>query len=220
MFNKTLGFVAVAAALTGLGLASTTTANAADTTTPTPTSNSTVADVTLNNDTSTGAGGITLTKTPNIHFGEATLTGSNLTQDGTLDSDVIVTNPGVASGWTVTLASDPMYKDADSTKNADGTDDTTTKQALAGGTYTLTTGGAGATIESGDTNKTTALAKDIVIPTGASSSALVMSAAVNQGIGTWNANYNTTTKLSVPSQTQAGSYSQNLTWTLTNSVVA
>ncbi|MFC6290399.1 WxL domain-containing protein [Levilactobacillus angrenensis] len=211
MFKKTLGFVTVAAAVLGLGLASGTTANAADTATTgvdaNATSGKTTASVTLDSDTTTGVGGIKLTAVPTIKFATTTLTGAATTAKlDSMDNDLTVTNSGIdsATGWQVTLKSDPM---------TNGTD------TLNGGKYTLSGTAFASKSTAEDVNDTTATTTPVTIETGASQSQKILSADAHQGIGIWNAGLNsenTAPSLSIPSQAVKGNYTQNLTWTLEN----
>lgn len=215
MFKKTLGFVTVAAAVVSLGLASATTANAADTT-PASTSESTTATVNLTpGDTSTGANGITLSQVPNITFAEQKLTGSAIDSTGTLSgNNVVVTNPGIAGGWTVALTASKMTNDAGN--------------SLLGASYTLTSKGAQSVkddlstpVAKADGSDITAVSNTVTVGGDGSVSGTIMSATAQQvGSGIWNANYDDSSTLSIPSQAVAGEYKQDLTWTLSNTPVA
>lgn len=207
MFKKTLGFVAVAAALTGLGLASTTTANAADTsgTTEPQTTNATVD---LKAGTGTN-GSVTLVSAPSIKFTAAeALNGSSSTAKPTVSGNLIVNNAGGASGWNVSVAATPMKSDANT---------------LNGGKYTMsfapkaivsaTDTSADATNKSGAPTGTDAGIETGVDMTG--SAKTIVSAATGDGVGTWDGGM-TSSDLAVPASAIEGSYSSTLTWALNN----
>ncbi|WP_203639488.1 WxL domain-containing protein [Levilactobacillus wangkuiensis] len=221
MFKKTLGFVAVAAALTGLGLASTTTANAdvaAGATTGT-----TAANVNLTADPN-GAGGVSLVQVPTLTFGDKVLTGSKDTTTLGVANNLVVKNAGANTGWSVTV---------------DGTAMTSGDDKLAGGSYDLKSASEKAlavqsdfTTEdtSNDTTATVSAATDsvtgdnfngVAINTGVATSAQsVMNAAAKQGIGTFSANFGKDSVLNIPASAVAGKYESTLTWTLKNAPLA
>ncbi|AYM03907.1 WxL domain-containing protein [Levilactobacillus yiduensis] len=208
MFKKTLGFVAVAAALTGLGLASTTTANA-DSTDPTTT------NATVNLTAGTGTdGSVTLVSAPSISFKDSTLNGSAATAAATLTGNLIVNNAGGADGWGVTVSASPM-KATNATTNKVST--------LKGGAYTLSF--APSAIKSttdtsaDDTNKSTVPSStDAKIDTGddtTGSGTTILTAAAGDGVGTWNGGVKAS-DLTVPASAIEGSYTSTLTWALNN----
>ncbi|CAM2908497.1 WxL domain-containing protein [Levilactobacillus brevis] len=206
--KKTLSIIATVAAFAGLGLASGTVAHAA--VDSTGTGATTDANITLKTgDTTQGAGGITLTDAPSYTFNAATLNGEKQATNTTATGNLTVKNPGVASGWNVTVANDAM---------TDGT------HTLDGGSLVLTSTGATTTDSKNTTTPATPTASQTVtLGTGADGTAAqsVMTAAAEKGLGIWNANYTNAT-LNIPSSaiaadsTTGSAYKTNLTWTLAN----
>lgn len=206
--KKTLSIIATVAAFAGLGLASGTVAHAA--VDSTGTGATTDANITLKTgDTTQGAGGITLTDAPSYTFSAATLNGEEQATKTTATGNLTVKNPGVASGWNVTVANDAM---------TDGT------HTLDGGSLVLTSTGATSTDSKNTTTPATPTASQTVtLGTGADGTAAqsVMTAAAEKGLGIWNANYTNAT-LNIPSSaiaadsTTGSAYKTNLTWTLAN----
>ncbi|ATU69929.1 hypothetical protein CT113_06130 [Levilactobacillus brevis] len=205
IMKKTLSIIATVAAFAGLGLASGTVAHAA--VDSTGTGATTDANITLKTDTTQGAGGITLTDAPSYTFNAATLNGEKQATNTTATGNLTVKNPGVASGWNVTVSNDKM---------TDGT------HTLDGGSLVLTSTGASTTDSKNTTTPATPTASQTVtLGTGADGTEAqpVMTAATDKGLGVWNANYTNAT-LNIPSSaiaTDTGSaYKTNLTWSLTN----
>lgn len=211
MFKKTLGFVAVAAALTGLGLASTTTANAADTTT---TSNpETHATVKLTAGTGTD-GSVTLVSAPSITFATSELKGASAEAAPTVSGNLIVNNAGGADGWNVSVTASPMTATNASTQKTN---------TLTGGTYTMNfapTAIKSSTDTAADTNNssTKPTATPAAIDTGTDTTgkaSTILSAGAGDGVGTWDGGFSAT-NLTVPASAIEGSYSSTLTWALNN----
>jgi len=221
MFKKTLGFVAVAAALTGLGLDSTTTANAdvADG----ATTGTTAANVNLTADPN-GAGGVSLVQVPTLSFADKVLTGSKDTTTLGVANNLVVKNAGAATGWSVTV---------------NGTAMTAGTNKLSGGSYDLKSASDQALPVQSDfttedtSNKTTATVSSatdsvtgdtfngVAVDTGVDTSAQpVMNALANQGIGTFSANFGKDSALNIPASAIAGKYESTLTWTLNNTPLA
>lgn len=221
MFKKTLGFVAVAAALTGLGLASTTTANAA--VDANATSGTTDANVNLTADTN-GAGGVSLVQVPTFTFADKVLTGTADHTGLDVANNLVVKNGGTTTGWKVTVSADAMHDETNTEQLLDGgsydvKSDSTDGQALAvGSDYTTadTTNSTKATISSATaTDKSTFYG--LHMNTGAVMTAQpVMSAVAGQGIGTFSANFGKESQLNIPASAVAGKYESTLTWALSN----
>lgn len=197
--KKTLSIIATVAAFAGLGLASGTVAHAANTT-----SANTNANITLKSgNPDEGAGGIVLNSAPSYGFGTVTLDGSAKSVPGTANGDVKITNPGVASGWKLTVSNSAM---------TDGTN------TFKSGNLVLTSTGAKA---EGENSTTVTTPASVSLNMSGTNSAQVLSADANQGLGIWDGNYTGAT-LDVPADAVATSdgsaYSSKLTWTLANSV--
>ncbi|MBU7539577.1 WxL domain-containing protein [Levilactobacillus brevis] len=208
--KKTLSIIATVAAFAGLGLAlaSGTVAHAA--VDANGTGALTDANITLKTgDTSQGAGGITLTDAPSYTFSAATLDGTAQSVDTTATGNLTVKNPGVASGWNVTVKNDKM---------TDGT------HTLDGGSLVLTSTGASSTDTTNTTKPATPTASQTVTMgtgTDGTTAQPVMTAAAEKGLGIWDANYTKAT-LNIPASavaadsTNGSAYRTNLTWTLSN----
>lgn len=205
MTKKTLQLLATVAAVAGMSFAATTAHAAADSA-----SSTTTAKVTLEagsvDPEKPSAGGIELVSAPNLVFENVTLDGATTQttkQTGAVDP-VVIKNPGVASGWNVTVANTAFGTEAD------GAGDT-----IKAGTMTLTS--TTPTTTNTDTTDTanTPTAQTVELPTEGTTAKPVASAALKAGVGTWNVNYSNAA-LTVPANNVAEAYTSNLTWTLTN----
>lgn len=208
MTKKTLQLLATIAAVTGLGLASTVTANAAISGTQ-----STTANVTLNAGSGSGdgsdgntdgnAGGIKLTNVPGFDFGEQTIDASraSATYDaGSNIQPVTVVNPGIATGWNVTVSLAPMKSGDD---------------VLRGSNLVLTGTDSGATTTNSDATGAPTFGSATLAADGSTGAKSVAVATEKAGLGTWNMTYSSA-QLEVAQNNLAGVYSGDLTWTLTN----
>ncbi|GEO70230.1 WxL domain-containing protein [Levilactobacillus acidifarinae] len=204
MTKKTLQLLATVAAVTGLGLATTATAHAETGT------KSTSATVTLNagpvDPTDPGnAGGIKLVSAPTLNFNALELDGASA-QTSTLDKvdPVVITNPGVATGWNVTVANTAFATEA----NGAG-------DIIKAGSMVLTS----STPTTSNTDNTDATnvptPSNVSLNTQGTEAVPVATAAAKSGLGTWNVNYSKA-DLTVPANNVAGTYTSDLTWTLTN----
>lgn len=170
-------------------------AHAATTTTPTPTTASTTIT----------PGTIKIMTAPNIAFGTVNASADDASYTSTnFSSGLQVANPGEGTGWNVSLADTPF---------TDGT-----------------TGGAtlkGATLSIADSNTTPVKADDAdnvsTLPTFTGSTPVstapvtILNAAAGAGVGSFTASYNNgDATLKVPAGNVGGSYTSDLTWTLSN----
>jgi hypothetical protein len=143
---------------------------------------------------------ITLDSAPEINFGsqQITATGNKFTQADTITSNIQVTNPGVDSGWNVTLAASDFTS--------------ATGATLKGATFKLDAGAASIN----NTNSAAATPAAYTNVTGSNASTVVFSAADStQGVGiNYDTNDKSTASLDIPAGNVAGDYTANLTWTL------
>lgn len=165
------------------------------------------ADITADNNTTTAKVGletdpsakIELLKAPNFDFGSTQIGANALDlQAATVDDPITVSNPGLATGWNVTVAG-TAFQNADATQQLKGAE-LTLNGVVSPGDGTLS-----------DNPATTG---QITINDQAQS---IFTAAANHGIGTWLNTYSAqddSAKLAIPGGNQAGSYTSTLTWTL------
>jgi hypothetical protein len=170
----------------------------ATTATPT-TTNGTINLTTQKGDDGKTDKDITLDSAPNIDFGEHNIDTSAQTYTAeNIDTPIQVTNPGVNSGWTVTVAASEFKGDNSHT--------------LKGAVLTIGKG----TVSTAEANQSTAPTA-IAVTTNSSAQTIFSAADGNTGVGVWQSMPDkTTTTLAVPAGNVAGSYKADLTWTLTN----
>jgi hypothetical protein len=145
---------------------------------------------------------ITLDKAPSIDFGSKQITSTGAKFDGAVSiADVLqVSNPGVDSGWSVSLAA------SDFTGNG---------KTLKGATFSLK---AGATSLGQGTQSDPATPAAYSNVQGSNQAATVLSAADGtQGVGVNTDTYDkANASLDVPAGNVAGDYTATLTWTLSD----
>ncbi len=144
---------------------------------------------------------ITLDKAPNIDFGSKQITSTGAKFDGAVSIDDVlqVSNPGVDSGWSVSLAASAF---------------TGNGKTLKGATFTLKAG----TPDLNNTNSAKATPDDYSNVAGAGQAGTVLSAADGtQGVGVNTDTYDkANASLDVPAGNVAGDYTATLTWTLSD----
>lgn len=144
---------------------------------------------------------ITLDKAPSIDFGSKQITSTGAKFDTAVSiADVLqVSNPGVDSGWSVSLAASAF---------------TGNGKTLKGATFTLKAG----TPDLNNTNSAKATPDDYSNVAGAGQAGTVLSAADGtQGVGVNTDTYDkANASLDVPAGNVAGDYTATLTWTLSD----
>lgn len=151
-------------------------------------------------DTSPNAA-IALDSAPNIGFG------ANITPNGktdmvysatTADNPVEVSNPGLASGWSVQVKNSAF---------ADAAGDTLKGAVLSLGAPSVAAANTG--------NPSAAPVADALKLDGTGTNALAFSAAAKGGLGIWDAEYGLASiSLAVPAGQLSGTYSSTMTWQL------
>ncbi|AYM03905.1 WxL domain-containing protein [Levilactobacillus yiduensis] len=231
MTKKTLQLLASVALVAGLGM-TTVTANAAGTTSSG--SVGTTAKVQLdsngagdNGDGDGGnvAGSLAITSAPDVDFGTGTIDGKTATilKDKALSQGeeshdkaaaagaVTVVDPGTASGWRVQVSSKPLTSTIGGTGAA---------AAILGGTFTYDNGVVAGGVTNTKTevveNPATQDATSLKFNSEGTDNQNVYHAATGSGVGTWTNTYKSAS-MTIPAGNAAGSYSADLTWTLTNS---
>lgn len=142
---------------------------------------------------------ITLDQAPNIDFGQHNIeTGAKTYTAETISNAIQVTNPGVNSGWTVSVAASEFVGDNDHT--------------LKGAVLTI---GQGTVSTEGENQSTAPTAT--AVTTNSSNQTIFAAADGNTGVGIWQSLPDkAATTLAVPAGNVAGAYKADLTWTLTN----
>ncbi len=187
----------ISAALLGVSSVGGVVASAA--TTVPPLTSTASADIT--------PGTITLDSVPGVSFGSTTAglpsNASDFTYTSTaIASDLHVSDPGNASGYSVTVADTPF------------TSSSTTSSTLKGAALSFTD--AAAITADSKNNVSTAPTFTGSLPISATP-AEVLNAPVGEGVGAYTAAYGATdASLFVPAGNIGGSYSSTLTWTLSN----
>ena len=149
---------------------------------------------------------IKLTDAPTFDFGTVKIGATTLNLDasqngGSVKGNLTVANPGIATGWKVTVKGSAF----------EGVGDTT--NPLKGAVLSLTGGTATATEEN---NASAAPVTPDVLDVN-DQDALVFNAPAGAGIGTWqNVFAPENVKLVIPQGNTAGSYQSQLTWTLSD----
>lgn len=158
---------------------------------------------------------VELKSAPSVDFGNKTLnTAADSYTAETVSAPIEVLNPGIATPWTVS---------AEATEFTDSTTNTVLKGAV------LTMSNPDVSINNGKaTQSAAANANTLTFPTTAAITAFSSAATVKdeatgetktQGVGTNDATFSKeNVKLDVPAGNVQGSYTSNITWTLTNSV--
>lgn len=229
MTKKTLQLLATLALAAGFGF-TTVTANAADTT-DTNDSQTTTATVGLTAGTTdpTGphSGAVRLVAAPDLVFGDktdgTTITGASQTINATSittnasssnntatgndhvtvqPSDVAVVNPGTEVSWQVSVQADNFVK----------TDDTST--TLLGAQINFK-GAAATNNNNADVSVKPAIAATPTINAGGAADT-ILSATKGNGVGTWMNRLTNDTNLTIAGGNVAGTYTSNLTWTISN----
>lgn len=223
MTKKILRLLVAASTLAGFLVAGGITVNADDasssssSSSPVSGTSTTTANVTLNAESFSGdssdgntnglAGGIKLQSVPGFQFGTQTIDTStseaHYVTANTL-APVTVINPGIATGWNVTVASGPMTS--------------TNGDVLKASNLNLTAGSptSETTDNNADATANMPTFSNVILNTdGSSGNVPVATAAVKSGLGTWNMPYTNAT-LNVAQNNLASTYTSNLTWTLTN----
>ncbi|APX73190.1 WxL domain-containing protein [Companilactobacillus allii] len=188
-----LGAIVVGAASTFLTVGAATT-DAAETS-PAPTTTNSTATI-----TQTGA--LNLDSAPSIDFGSQAYTvGETKYASSAIGSDLHVTNPGFASGWSVTVSATPFT-------------DSATSNTLKGTTLSLDSSKA-APITADDSSNVSGLPSYVAPLTIGSSATEVESAGAGDGVGAYSTSYGAAdASLNVPAGNLPGTYSSTLTWTL------
>lgn len=225
MTKKTLQLIATLALAAGFGF-TTVTANAADTTNDSQTTNATVG-LTAGTTDPTGphSGAVRLVAAPDLVFGDATdgtqITGASQTINATSittnasssnnaatgddhvtvqPSDVAVVNPGTTDAWQVDVKADNFVKTGDTS--------TTLLGAQINFKGSVATNNADASVKP-------AIAATPTINAGGAS-ATILSATNDNGSGTWMNRLSNDTNLTIAGGNVAGTYTSNLTWTISN----
>jgi hypothetical protein len=144
---------------------------------------------------------ITLDSAPDLDFGTLNIGATTINAKAQTVTDKLqVSNPGLESGWNVTVSGTPF-------KTADGT------KTLNGAVISLN----GIVTPNDSDNKGAAPTTQLVKINDQGQS--IFTAAKEAGIGTWlhtvNAN-DESAQLDIPEGNVAGSYTSDLTWTLSN----
>lgn len=156
------------------------------------------ATVALTQDTSAS---ITLNSVPDFDFGTSMINsdGNDLLAQSITDP-LSVTNPGLSSGWTVTVSS-AGFKATDN-------------NSVLKATLKLSQ----ATITPSNTSNVSAkpTTSDVILdPQNGANNTSIAKATPGTGIGTWNFTYSTAnTELLIPAGSIPGNYSTDLTWTI------
>lgn len=149
-------------------------------------------------------GTITLDSEPAINFGTVASSASDTTYKSTaMTGDLHVTNPGEATGWSVSVADSPFT-------------DTTSSNTLKGAVLSLDDSTT-APLKADATDNVSALPTFNGALTLSGTASNILNAPAGAGIGAYTASYgNTDASLMVPAGNAGGSYSSTLTWTLSN----
>ncbi|WP_127848400.1 WxL domain-containing protein [Lacticaseibacillus hulanensis] len=196
MINKSLlGFFVIAA---GAVVAAVTGSNVQETQADTTTQ----ASVTL---TMPADSKIAIISMPNIDFGSTEVsTSAKNVQAKSIDAPLSVDNPGFATGWAVDVQAGEF---TDSSKNVN----------LHGAQIKFT--GANVKPQVASNVSVAPVAQSVTVASGADAQTL-LNADKGTGVGAFDANFGSdNVSLDIPSGNVEGSYSANLTWTLTDSVM-
>ena len=147
--------------------------------------------------TLTAGGAITLDAAPDLDFGTQAISTTKATYTTAGSTPIMVTNPGFASGWNVSVAASKFMNGSTELKGAELTvndtkiaaaDSTNLSDAPIGNATTITPGG---------------------------SAVSVLNAKAGTGVGVWTSTWGNVS-LAVPAGNVAGNYQATLTWTLEN----
>lgn len=168
-------------------------------TTPTTTTTPGTASATLT------PGTIAIKSAPSIAFGTVASSADDTTYASTsFTSGLQVANPGEPTGWSVTLADSPF------------TTATTGGVTLKGAALSLADSVTGP-VTADDTDNVSTLPTFTGTTPISSAPTTILNAAAGDGVGSFTAKYDATdAALRVPAGNIGGSYTSDLTWTLSN----
>ncbi|MBL3530465.1 WxL domain-containing protein [Companilactobacillus zhachilii] len=168
-------------------------------TTPTSSTTPATASATLT------PGTITIKSAPSISFGTVDSSADDTSYASTAFSNSLqVANPGEPTGWTVSLSDTPF------------TDGTTGGATLKGASLSLDDSDA-TPVKADDADNVSTAPKFTSSATISSAPVTILDAAAGEGVGSFTTSYNGgDATLKVPAGNIGGSYTSQLSWTLTN----
>ena len=140
---------------------------------------------------------VELTNAPSFDFGSTVLTAKGFTPEATIKDDIVVANPGFATGWRVDVSMGPFI-------TSDGSD--TIKNSL----FSIDMG----TVTREESSNNSAPPASFSVDPNENPKP-IFQAVENEGLGVWHTSYSAKDiRLEIPAGNVSGDYSATMTWTL------